>query len=217
MVDDTNLEPKHEVTLRKLAEDIQKIISPRLVTFETKFFEVALEEAIRRDLKRPVSVGEGVIKGMYDRYLAPAPAIYHAPEGKTRAIICDIDGTLAHHTDRSPYAWHRVGEDLLDDAVKEVLGLYRPSHAVILLSGRDGVCRPETEAWLAQHNVKYDHLFMRAEGDNRKDNIIKRELFDELVKDNYQVTFVLDDRDQVVNMWRNELGLKVFQVAPGAF
>lgn len=51
---------------------------------------------------------------------------------------------------------------------------------------------------------------------NRKDVVIKRELFDRYIRDNYQVLFVLDDRNQVVDMWR-ELGLKCLQVAPGDF
>ena len=33
----------------------------------------------------------------------------------------------------------------------------------------------------------------------------------------YDVAGVLDDRDQVVKMWRNELGLTCLQVAEGNF
>jgi len=47
--------------------------------------------------------------------------------------------------------------------------------------------------------------------------LLKKELYDAHVKDKYDVLFVLDDRDQVVNMWRNELGLACFQVANGNF
>jgi hypothetical protein len=41
-------------------------------------------------------------------------------------------------------------------------------------------------------------------------------LYDTFVKDNYKVLLVLDDRDQVVRMWR-ELGLTCFQVDYGDF
>jgi hypothetical protein len=58
---------------------------------------------------------------------------------------------------------------------------------------------------------------MRAEKDNRKDSIIKRELFDKHIRDKYHVDFVLDDRDQVVRMWRRELGLTCLQVNYGNF
>jgi hypothetical protein len=36
------------------------------------------------------------------------------------------------------------------------------------------------------------------------------------VRDNFDVQFVLDDRDQVVEMWR-AMGLTCLQVAPGNF
>ena len=57
---------------------------------------------------------------------------------------------------------------------------------------------------------------MRKTGDNRKDCIVKRELFDAHIKDKYYIDFILDDRNQVVNMWR-ELGFTVMQVADGNF
>jgi predicted kinase len=209
VVDDTNFAPIHEETLKKLAQDNK-------AGFEVKFFDTPLEECIKRDLKRPNSVGERVIKKMYNDYLKPAPAVYTAPEGAQYAVICDIDGTLAHMTDRSPYDWSRVDEDTVDRVVRSIfngqLGVRK-----ILLSGRDSVCREATERWLYLNSVDYDDLFMRAEGDNRKDSVVKRELFDEHIRDKYNVLFVLDDRNQVVDMWRDELGLKCFQVAPGDF
>lgn len=86
-----------------------------------------------------------------------------------------------------------------------------------MLSGRDGVCEDETKKWLKNNNIPCDFLFMRTPGDNRKDTIVKKELFDKYVKDTYNVQFVLDDRSCVVDMWRNEIGLTVLQVAEGDF
>lgn len=135
------------------------------------------------------------------------------------AILCDIDGTLAHMSGRSPYDWARVEEDAVDENVREILELYHYNTEVriILLSGRDEVCRKETLRWLDHHLVSYDELLMRPNGDIRKDNIVKAELYNQFIKDKVNVRFVLDDRDQVVKMWREELGLVCFQVAPGAF
>ena len=62
----------------------------------------------------------------------------------------------------------------------------------------------------------YDALFMRAEGDSRRDSIVKQEIFDTDVRDRWRVVGVFDDRQQVVRMWRG-LGLTVFQVAEGDF
>jgi len=57
---------------------------------------------------------------------------------------------------------------------------------------------------------------MRQAGDKRRDSIVKLELFDRHVRDYYDIAFVLDDRQQVVDAWR-VIGLTVFQVAPGDF
>ncbi len=58
---------------------------------------------------------------------------------------------------------------------------------------------------------------MRKENDGRKDAIIKRELFDAEIAGKYFIEFILDDRNQVVNMWRDELKLPCFQVYYGDF
>ncbi len=60
-------------------------------------------------------------------------------------------------------------------------------------------------------------LNMREAGDMRKDSIVKKELFDQHIRGKYNVRMVIDDRDQVVDMWRNELGLTCLQVAEGDF
>ncbi len=57
---------------------------------------------------------------------------------------------------------------------------------------------------------------MRQEGDTRKDVLVKQEIYEREIKGRYNVLFVLDDRQQVVDGWR-ALGLTVFQVAPGDF
>ena len=57
---------------------------------------------------------------------------------------------------------------------------------------------------------------MRKQHDNRADWIVKKELFVDEISNIYDVKFVLDDRQQVVDMWRS-LGLTCFQVAEGNF
>jgi hypothetical protein len=59
-------------------------------------------------------------------------------------------------------------------------------------------------------------LIMRATGDMRKDSIIKQELLEREIVPNSFVDFVLDDRNQVVDMWRS-LGLTCLQVDYGDF
>lgn len=134
---------------------------------------------------------------------------------RTRAIICDIDGTLAHMGDRSPYDWHKVGIDTVDQVIIDLLRRY-DNRTIILVSGRDEVCRKETVEWLNENQVPFNHLFMRAYNDNRKDNIVKQEIYKRDIKDKFTIEFVLDDRNQVVKMWRDN-GLKCLQVAEGNF
>lgn len=135
---------------------------------------------------------------------------------KQSAIICDIDGTIAHRVDRSPFNWKEVGRDRPDDIIIEMLTVLEPAYKIVMVSGRDSICKPETEAWLDNHFAWYDALYMRDHLDNRKDSIVKQEIYEQFIKPNYQVKFVLDDRNQVVEMWRS-LGLKCLQVAEGDF
>lgn len=135
-----------------------------------------------------------------------------------KAIICDIDGTLAHMQDRSPYDWDKVGDDVVDKTIKEILRTFYSTseYDIILISGRDDVCKQITERWLDKNYIFYDGLYMRKHNDNRPDEVIKKEIYDKHIKDEYDVEFVLDDRNKVVKMWRG-LGLKCLQVAEGDF
>lgn len=139
-------------------------------------------------------------------------------------IIVDIDGTIALKGDRSPYDWSRVGEDEPNTPILKLVSLFSIGHKVltsevirvVFVSGRDSVCRKQTEMWLDHHFGSYDHLFMRTEGDTRKDSIVKEELYRAHIEGKLNVLFVLDDRQQTVDKWR-ELGLTCLQVAPGNF
>jgi predicted kinase len=62
IIDDTNLEPAHEARIRHIAAGRAQV--------EVRFFDVPLEECIRRDSLRPQPVGESVIRQMHARWLA---------------------------------------------------------------------------------------------------------------------------------------------------
>ena len=95
VIDDTNFNPIHEEYFRDLAVRYG-------AEFEIKFFDTPLEICMVRDNKRPNGVGETVIRRMYNQYLKPEPAVYEHDRSLPTAIICDIDGTLAHMEDRNP-------------------------------------------------------------------------------------------------------------------
>ena len=137
------------------------------------------------------------------------------------AVICDVDGTVALRGDRDPYGYSKVHLDLPNEPIIEVVKLLVSDYRDLLfVSGRERSCFPATQAWLRKNldNTDFEFVpaFMRATGDNRKDAVVKREIYEKHIKDNYQVDYVLDDRNQVVEMWRS-LGLVCLQVANGDF
>lgn len=217
-VDDTNLHPKHEARIRELVKGKAQVI--------IKEFHPAPQVCIENDLKRPNSVGAKVIWDMYNDFLKPKEEIvtYTPPAGKPKAIIVDIDGTVAlMGNKRGPYDWDKVGGDDVNEAVVDLIDNCRPaSHEddpiIIFVSGREGSCLKATKKWLDSNGVSRDEdlLYLRQEGDTRKDSIVKQEIFDEHIRDHYDVQFVLDDRNQTVAMWRS-LGLTCLQVADGNF
>ena len=73
-----------------------------------------------------------------------------------------------------------------------------------------------TIKWLKDNNINYDEIHMRQKNDYRKDSVVKKEIFYNIINKKYKVRFVLDDRDIVVNMWR-DLGLDCYQVYKGNF
>lgn len=220
IIDDTNFEPKHEKRLREIVEET--LPREKQYKFEVKYFDVSLEECICRDKTRANSVGEKVITTMYNKYIKQRQEIEYKElnHNLPRAIICDLDGTLALLNGRDPYDANGCEEDGINPAVSVILEQY-PGN-IIFVSGREDKYRKQTERWLDEYGYGFNavtrkNVFMRKTGDYRKDSIVKKEIYDRYIKANYAVEFVLDDRDCVVKMWREKLGLRCLQVAPGDF
>lgn len=214
IVDDTNLATKHEAALRVIAKDNGAV-------FEiVDFTHVSVDECIERDRKRAGYVGERVIRDMYRQFLAPLVEAPPRNENLPDAMIVDIDGTVAQMNGRGPFDWARVGEDSPRKIVMEIVQCKwkSTSSSVIFMSGRDSCCRPATEAWLIEHfgSGTEIRLFMRPEGDSRKDAIVKRELYERHVKGKYNVVALFDDRPQMIRCWQ-ELGFgdRIFNVGDG--
>jgi len=144
-----------------------------------------------------------------------------------RAIICDLDGTLAlKHKDRDWYDSSTCDLDNINKPVQLVLNMAKFYNLgsllfeIIFVSGRQEKDREPTQKFLEKYGFDEHPLFMRQTGDFRSDVDVKRELYQENIEDKYDILFVLDDRNSekypVVPMWR-ELGLTCFQVAEGNF
>lgn len=194
---------------------------------EFQDFIVEYDELIRRDKNRDDSVGEQVIRMYKDRFpyknwtskntmmsnmikedkkKVIFEPIYNDPS-QPKAVIFDVDGTIATMQDRSPFDWHRVGEDTVNDNIVNIMNMYRNNgYKIIIFSGRDTAARDFTIQWFKDNDIHYDEFHMRGDDSNkkdtRKDDIIKYEMVKKHIENKYYVETVFDDRDQVVSMWR---------------
>lgn len=226
IIDDTNLNPIHEKRFIELAQESQ---NPVEIKFQ--IFDNSIDELIKRDSGRDKPVGSEVIWDMWNRWIRGKgitipkietiePVNYKQNHDLPKAIICDLDGTIALRSpDRGWFEWKKVGLDSVNMPVARVVDMYHEKgYEIIFLSGRDGACRTETFEWLSKvFKWKIEHLYMREAKDNRKDSIVKFELWEQFVKGKYFVDVVLDDRNSVVDLWRKRLGLSCFQVNYGNF
>lgn len=204
-----------------------------IADIEFVVFDVDVEECIRRDKLRKRMVGESVIRSQHKKFLELKKTFDFAPLGRRKrkhvqfktdpkkkdCIVVDIDGTLAHMEERGAFDESWVGNDKVDDHVRfavQSIKRANPSLEIIICSGRTDGCQELTEQWLKKYNIPYDKLFMRQTGDNRKDSIIKREIYLGAIIPHYNIWCIFDDRDQVCDELRS-MGLKVFQVEEGNF
>lgn len=234
IIDATNLNKKTTNKWIKMAEGHDA---------EIEWIEIVVpyQEALKRDSnpdrKRPV--GKKVLRDFYKRYyphlIAPMSDERHMLDwdaSKRKAIIVDIDGTLALRNNRAPFDYDKAYGDTADFRMCNIIASLIESeenYEVFFLTGREdtGNCRRITEEWIDTHvYVKLGHngflpkdnwtLLMRPEGEERADEIIKKEIWEAKIKPWYDVVAVFDDRDRVVKMWRNE-GLLCLQPYYGDF
>ena len=149
---------------------------------------------------------------------------------KDKIVIFDLDGTLALIDDRRDLATKDNGKfdwdvffnpdninlDLPNQPVINMANmLHKQGFRIFILSGRSDVTHQATVNWLNDNDIWWDHLVMRPQNHLfMPDNDLKQMWLDSIGKDN--VAMVFDDRNQVVDMWRQN-GLTCFQVADGNF
>lgn len=141
-------------------------------------------------------------------------------------IIFDLDGTLADCEHRKKYLLQKpknwkafFAEAEQDQPIEPMRVLNRVladsgKFEIYICTGRHDGMRGQTEAWLKKHNVVWDVLLMRREKDFRQDFTVKKEMLAGLPAE--RILFVVDDRNQAVEMWRAE-GLFCLQCADGDY
>ena len=147
-----------------------------------------------------------------------------------RDIIVDMDGTLANVKERvakateNPPPGKRMDWELFLDpevvydldapnhhVVHLVKTLIATGHRIIVTSARNERHRPVTERQLRDWGIEYEKLYLRKDRDFRKDSDVKAEIFQQMLADGYAPKIAIDDRNQVVDKWR-ELGIHCWQV-----
>jgi len=145
-------------------------------------------------------------------------------------ILVDIDGTLADITHRLHFIkgdrfadkdWDAFFDAMVDDTpiwfmVALVAALAAAHWDVIYVTGRPDIYRQQTSGWLDKQVTGERLLYMRKAGDRRPDDVVKREILQQIRSDGFEPVMAIDDRKRVVDMWRAE-GLICLQCAEGDF
>ena len=217
LIDDTNLSDKNLVRIKQLAQQFEKE-SGKKVEIQVRNHDTPLETCIERDQKREKPVGEQVIRQMYRQFYVGDDRYLPQDEKLPKALLCDLDGTLALMQNRNPFDASTCENDVLNPPIANLLKNYHQlGFSILLLSGREDSYEIQTRNWLAKYEIPFQHLWMRKAKDPRKDSMVKKEFYETHIKPNYFVEFVLDDRNQVVDLWRDELRLPCLQVYYGNF
>lgn len=182
-----------------------------------------LDDLIQRNRNRDEQskvVDDKVVTRFYTEYREqfPLQKADYSNSILPKAFVFDIDGTIANMEGvRGPFDWKKVGKDApYEDVIQMTRDLCETGHEIIIVSGRDAVCREETQQWLDDNDVICDQLLMRPEGSQVRDSIIKHDIYHRDIAPYYNVRGVFDDRNQVVAMWR-AMGLRCYQVQLGNF
>lgn len=83
---------------------------------------------------------------------------------------------------------------------------------VLIVTARSQKWRNHTAMWLALNDVPSDAMFMRKNGDNRKDVLVKRDMLDSISK-RFDVVMAVDDNPNVLALWQDN-GITTVEV-PG--
>ncbi len=129
-------------------------------------------------------------------------------------VVFDIDGVLSDAAGRQHFLeWGRrdwdaffdaCGEDPLVEEVARLLELLDPGLRVVLLTGRPLRVRPQTLAWLAHNDLRWDLLIMRNRGDYSQVTGFKQGAVDELRRHGLDLRLAFEDDPRNRDMFHRQ-------------
>lgn len=226
IISDTNLSPVY----RKLWQDYAASVG---YEYRELWFNVELDELLRRNRTRGSwKLDPERVTAMHTQFVeqfkpdfhtsyvpdfAAESELYTPDISKPSAVMFDTDGTTAQMNGRGPFDWDKVGQDLPKyNVINHAKDLKARGVTIINLSGRDGCCKDATAEWYKKVGMPCDFHFQREAGDQRPDDVIKKEIFFRDIAPQFNVLYAVDDRKKVVDMWRS-LGLECWEVQESNF
>ena len=98
-------------------------------------------------------------------------------------IIFDVDGTLAEFHPADVHEWvlgpakqwdpffaHMANAPVIEPVARLVKLLKAQGQHIVICSGRPDSHREHTQAWLTRHDIPFDAMYLRPEGDDHVDD-----------------------------------------------
>ena len=228
IIADTNLNQSTRSKFKNIIDHFNNTqFDKPMIELSVQLFDVDWVTLNNRNIKRgDKAVPKDVLRSMYKKmqiYLGKHKQ-YVPDESKDKAVIFDLDGTLADNNHRGAFEYDKLINDKPITHVVNILKMYeKMGYWIICVSGRNAGDKNDkrkywylTYEWLKRHNIPNHMLIMRGASDYRKDDVIKEEIFWNKIEPHYNVECAFDDRDQVVEMWRR-IGVPCMQVNFGEF
>jgi hypothetical protein len=130
------------------------------------------------------------------------------------AVVFDLDGVLANAESRQHFIkgprpdWEAFfsasGDDPPVHEVAALLSLLSPELAIVLLTARPARIGSLTVEWLGRHDLRWDLLVMRRDGDYRPARHFKQEAVREIRSRGFELKLCFEDDLRNVEMFRAE-------------
>ncbi len=133
----------------------------------------------------------------------------------TKAVIFDIDGTLAdvreikHHLtgDVVDYdLYHKLAQDAppVEPIVIAAVSMVALGLSPLIVTARKAKYMDDTVIFLRRNNIPFDMIFMRQDDDDRTDVDLKRDILKRIRSMDYDVKLAYDDNPEIIDLWVSE-------------